>query len=51
MLLLSAGLDEVPMVFKDIQQVMRDQQDLVDIVAQFNPKIVKMAPGGERAED
>ncbi len=49
--LISSGLDEVPMVYKDINQVMRDQDDLVEIVAQFKPKIVKMAPAGERAED
>jgi len=49
--LISSGLDEVPMVYKDINQVMRDQEDLVEIVAQFRPKIVKMAPAGERAED
>jgi hypothetical protein len=30
---------------------MRAQQDLVEIVAQFHPKIVKMAPDGEKAED
>jgi tRNA-splicing ligase RtcB len=49
--LISAGLDEVPMVYKDIHQVMAAQTDLVDIVARFDPKIVKMAPAGERAED
>jgi tRNA-splicing ligase RtcB (3'-phosphate/5'-hydroxy nucleic acid ligase) len=49
--LLSAGLDEVPGVYKDIHQVMGHQRDLVDVVARFDPKIVKMAPAGERAED
>jgi tRNA-splicing ligase RtcB len=49
--LLSAGLDEVPMVYKDIHQVMAAQTDLVEIVARFDPKIVKMAPAGHRAED
>ena len=49
--LLSAGLDEVPGVYKDINEVMQAQTDLVDIVARFNPKIVKMAPAGERPED
>lgn len=49
--LLSAGLDEVPGVYKDINTVMQEQQDLVSIVARFNPKIVKMAPAGERPED
>ena len=49
--LVSAGIDENPLVYKDIREVMRAQQDLVEIVAQFHPKIVKMAPDGEKAED
>ncbi|MCS6772285.1 MAG: RtcB family protein [Kiritimatiellae bacterium] len=49
--LISAGLDEVPMVYKDIRQVMAAQSDLVEVVAQFDPKLVKMAPSGERPED
>ncbi|MCA9669677.1 MAG: RtcB family protein [Myxococcales bacterium] len=49
--LLSAGLDEAPDVYKDIDQVMAAQQDLVDVVARFEPRIVKMAPAGERPED
>lgn len=49
--LISAGLDEVPGVYKDIHEVMSQQVDLVDIVARFDPKIVKMAPPGERPED
>lgn len=48
---LSAGADEVPGVYKDIREVMREQQDLVDVVAQFQPKIVKMCGDGSRAED
>jgi tRNA-splicing ligase RtcB (3'-phosphate/5'-hydroxy nucleic acid ligase) len=49
--LLSAGIDEVPGVYKDIHQVMSQQSDLVDILGRFDPRIVKMAPSGERAED
>ena len=49
--LLSACLDEVPGVYKDIHQVMDDQRDLVSVVGRFDPKIVKMAPAGERPED
>jgi tRNA-splicing ligase RtcB len=49
--LISAGLDEVPMVYKDIHEVMAAQADLVEIVAQFDPRLVKMAPHGERPED
>ncbi len=48
---LSAGSDEVPGVYKDIYQVMAAQQDLVEIVARFDPKIVKMCDDGSRAED
>jgi len=49
--LMSAGLDEVPMVYKNIEEVMAAQSDLVEIVARFDPRLVKMAPGGERPED
>ena len=49
--LLSAGLDEVPMVYKDIDDVMAAQADLVEPIARFLPRIVKMAPPGERPED
>ncbi len=49
--LMSAGLDEVPMAYKDIEQVMAAQHDLVDAVARFDPKLVKMADAGERPED
>ncbi len=49
--LLSAGLDEAPMVYKDIETVMAAQRDLVEPVARFDPRIVKMAPAGERPED
>lgn len=49
--LMSAGLDEVPMVYKDIDKVMDAQSDLVDRVARFTPRLVKMAPAGERPED
>ena len=48
---LSAGVDEVPMVYKDIHTVMRAQRDLVETLARFDPKLVKMAPAGERPED
>ena len=49
--LMSAGLDEVPMAYKDIDQVMAAQQDLVEPLARFQPRLVKMAPSGERPED
>jgi tRNA-splicing ligase RtcB len=40
----------VPYVYKDIREVMAAQTDLVDIVGQFQPKIVKMSDDG-RSED
>jgi tRNA-splicing ligase RtcB len=49
--LLSAGLDEVPMAYKDIDEVMTAQRDLVRTVARFQPRLVKMAPSGEPPED
>ena len=49
--LISAGLDEVPMAYKNIREVMAAQNDLVTVLGQFDPKLVKMAPQGERAED
>jgi tRNA-splicing ligase RtcB len=48
---LSAGADEVPGVYKDIRQVMNQQLDLVEVIAQFDPRIVKMCGDGSKAED
>jgi tRNA-splicing ligase RtcB (3'-phosphate/5'-hydroxy nucleic acid ligase) len=48
---LSAGLDEVPMAYKDIDAVMAAQSDLVEPLARFEPRLVKMAPSGEPPED
>lgn len=39
---IGSGLDEAPMVYKDIRQVMESQQDLVEVVGTFTPKIVRM---------
>ncbi|MGA2176896.1 MAG: RtcB family protein [Verrucomicrobiota bacterium] len=49
--LISAGLDEVPMAYKNIREVMAAQTDLVTTLGQFDPKLVKMAPSGEWPED
>ncbi len=49
--LISAGLDEVPMAYKNIRDVMAAQRDLVTVLGEFMPKLVKMAPAGERPED
>lgn len=48
--LIGAGLDEAPMAYKDIHQVMAAQQDLVDVVAKFTPKMVRMADDGSRED-
>ncbi|MCD4678993.1 MAG: RtcB family protein, partial [Bacteroidales bacterium] len=40
--LIGGGLDEAPMAYKDIHQVMKYQKDLVEIIASFQPKIVRM---------
>ncbi len=40
--LIGGGTDEAPQAYKDIQQVMESQNDLVKILAQFNPRIVRM---------
>jgi tRNA-splicing ligase RtcB len=49
--LMSAGLDEAPDAYKDIDEVMSHQTELVDVIARFDPKIVRMAPAGEPPED
>ena len=45
--LIGSGLDEAPMVYKDIHQVMSHQKDLVDVLGSFAPKVVRMC-GDER---
>lgn len=47
---LSAGADEVPYCYKDIIQVMQEQQDLVESIARFDPRVVKMSDDG-KSED
>jgi tRNA-splicing ligase RtcB len=49
--LISAGFDEVPMAGKSICEVMAAQSGLVTIPDQFDPKLVKLAPSGERPAD
>ena len=48
--LIGAGLDEAPMAYKDINVVMASQQELVDVVAKFTPKMVRMADDGSRED-
>lgn len=48
--LIGAGKDEAPMAYKDINLVMESQTELVDVVAKFTPKIVRMADDGSRED-
>lgn len=48
--LLAAGVDEAPMAYKNIDQVMAAQADLVTPLATFHPRIVLMASDG-KSED
>ncbi len=40
--LIGGGRDEAPMAYKDIHDVMKSQQSLVDVLGMFYPKIVRM---------
>jgi len=40
--LIGGGIDEAPMAYKDITKVMNNQQELVEVVGTFTPKIVRM---------
>ncbi len=41
--LIQAGIDEAPQAYKSISEIMASQQDLVEIMGRFHPKIVLMA--------
>lgn len=49
--LLGGGLDEAPMAYKDIRTVMRYQDELVEVLGEFTPKIVRMCGDDSPAED
>ncbi len=40
--LIGGGVDEAPMAYKDIKKVMNNQQELVEVIGTFTPKIVRM---------
>ena len=40
--LIGSGLDEAPMAYKNIHQVMESQKDLVEVLGSFMPRIVRM---------
>lgn len=48
--LIGGGLDEAPGAYKDIRQVMHSQQELVEVLATFHPKMVRMADDGSRED-
>ena len=48
--LIGSGLDEAPMAYKNIHEVMASQQELVDVLGTFMPKIVRMC-GDERFKE
>jgi tRNA-splicing ligase RtcB len=49
--LLGGGLDEAPMAYKDIHSVMRYQDELVEVLGEFTPKIVRMCGDDSPSED
>lgn len=49
--LLGGGPDEAPMAYKDIRRVMDYQHELVEIVGEFTPRIVRMCGDNSPAED
>ncbi|SEC00014.1 tRNA-splicing ligase RtcB [Tenacibaculum sp. MAR_2009_124] len=40
--LIGGGVDEAPMAYKNIKKVMGNQQELVEVLGTFTPKIVRM---------
>jgi tRNA-splicing ligase RtcB (3'-phosphate/5'-hydroxy nucleic acid ligase) len=49
--LMGSDMDEAPMAYKDINAVMAAQENLVEALAKFEPRIVRMADARERPED
>lgn len=41
--LLGGGLDESPQAYKDIESIIAAQDDLVEVIGKFTPRIVRMA--------
>ena len=46
--LIGGDLDEAPMVYKDINNVINAQKELVKVLATFTPKIVRMADANRK---
>lgn len=49
-MLIGGDTDEAPGAYKDIEQVMAAQTELVDVLGQFQPKMVRMADDGSRED-
>ena len=45
--LLGGGIDEAPQAYKRVQDVLAAQSDLVEVLGQFQPQIVRMDSGSE----
>jgi RNA-splicing ligase RtcB len=45
--LLAGGMDEAPQAYKDIEEVLAVQDDLIATIARFRPKLVLMADDGK----
>lgn len=40
--LIGGGIDEAPVAYKNLEEVMSSQQNLVEVIGKFTPKIVRM---------
>lgn len=45
--LIGGGIDEAPQAYKRIEDVIARQADLVDVLAEFRPRVVRMDTGSE----
>ena len=45
--LIGGGIDEAPQAYKRIQDVIARQSDLVDVLGEFRPRVVRMDTGSE----
>lgn len=45
--LIGGGIDEAPQAYKSLKQVLSHQSDLVEVLAEFMPKVVRMDTGSE----
>jgi tRNA-splicing ligase RtcB len=49
--LIGGGIDESPQAYKQIDDIMAAQADLIDILGRFTPMMVRMDGTGSKAED